>query len=459
MLPVFALLFSLHSGGDSLSQKAVNDSVPIRSLSEWINHGSMHGRIRNYSMATINKGALSDHFTSAIGGYFKYHTARLKGFELGLSALFTFRMLGPKPDSRDSIAGSYPVYELQLYDVLDPFNTSDLDRIDELYVSWKRKGLHAQLGRFEVRTPHVNPMENSRMKPYSFQGVWLEWSPDSAGVKMQAGWLNAISPRSTVEWISIGEAIGLYNGETQQQIGDTISRKIHSAGMGILSVECNRRRHRLALWNYFLDNVSNSIYGRYVHQMPFKNGQLEIGAEWMGQNRLSRLGPPITEKAYFDHDNFKQLLGAKVSLHFNERWRYRLAYVYSDDKGKLLFPREFGREHFFATIPRGRVEGLADAHIITAGAMFKAKKHWTIRADVSQGILPNPDDNARNKYKNGDYLQFNADVHYAFTNFLKGLDLRFLYVTKMNVQTLPNLSYYYYRADMHHFNLVLDLHF
>ena len=436
-----------------------HDSVQIKSLSDWINHGAMHGRIRSYTMATVNKGVLGDHFTSAIGGYFKYHTARLYGFELGLSALFTFRMLGAKPDRRDSIAGAYPIYELQLYDVLDPSNTSDLDRIDELYVSWKRKRLHARAGRFEVISPHVNPMENSRMKPYSFQGAWLEWIPKWNGIKLQGGWLNAISPRSTVEWIPIGEAIGLYNGETRQLPSDTVKTAIHSAGMGVAAIEFNKYRHQLVLWNYFLDNVSNSLYARYIHKIPVKQGSMELGGEWMGQSRIAHGGHTTIEHTYFDHDLFKQVFGAKVSLHFNDRLRYRFAYVYSDDHGKLLFPREFGREHFFATIPRGRVEGLANAHIATVGVMYNSKHHWRMRADVSRGFLPHPDDAARNKYKQGDYWQFNADVRYNFSKFLKGLDVRFLYVTKLSAIPLPNLAYYHYRADVHHFNLVIDLHF
>ena len=435
------------------------DSVSVHSISEWFSSGHMHGRMRNYSMSTINMWSLKDYHTHAIGGIFEYHTANLKGFELGISAVFTFRLFGSDLSIEDTIAGRLPRYELQLYDVQHPDNVSDLDRIDELFLAYKHKGFGIQTGRFGVNTPHLNPMINSRMKPYSFQGAWAWYTKDDL-FNVQLGFIQGISPRSTTEWMPLRESIGIYsqglnaNGQENDYCEHT-----HTSGIAVFGLMYHPvAEHRFEGWSYMIDNVSHSMCGRYQFDIPLEKVFLHAGLEWMGQHKLGNGGSDHEAHRYYDQDGLKQLYGAKFEVGLGKH-TIRSAYLYSDANGRLLFPREMGREHFFATLSRGRMEGLGNSHLLTSGWKFQPLHHWKVSADISRAWTPDHTEYALNKYGIHDYFQLNVDVHYLFEKFLKGLDLRFLYVWKHSCDDFTMLADNFYKVNYHHFNLVADIHF
>ena len=69
-------------------------------------------------------------------------------------------------------------------------------------------------------------------------------------------------------------------------------------------------------------------------------------------------------------------------------------------------------------------------------------------------------DYAMNKYSFPAYMQYNLDTRYAFSGFWKGWELQVIYFYKDAIAyTYDNPKYYVNKADMGHFNLILNFHF
>jgi hypothetical protein len=57
-------------------------------------------------------------------------------------------------------------------------------------------------------------------------------------------------------------------------------------------------------------------------------------------------------------------------------------------------------------------------------------------------------------------MQYNLDTRYAFSGFWKGWELQVIYFYKDAIaDTYDNPKYYVNKADMGHFNLILNFHF
>ena len=70
-------------------------------------------------------------------------------------------------------------------------------------------------------------------------------------------------------------------------------------------------------------------------------------------------------------------------------------------------------------------------------------------------------DYMHNKYQSPDYAQVNLATKYYFKNAFEGLHLNFLYTYRItaNMPIEMTAEQQYYRTNLHHFNLVLDIVF
>jgi hypothetical protein len=141
-------------------------------------------------------------------------------------------------------------------------------------------------------------------------------------------------------------------------------------------------------------------------------------------------------------------------------WHYSLNYLHIGKDGRFLFPREWGREQFFATVPRGRMEGSGQSDLLVG----KARKQWTDRfsaeAAVMKAWLPAAADYRHNEYGAASCWGWMADLHYQPANpVLHSLSFRLLYVGRASPEHALPLKDLSYNTNFHNFNFVTQISF
>lgn len=426
----------------------------VKSVQQFFLDGKIGGHLRNFFINTTNNKALSNHYANAIGFELNYETARVKGFSLGIAGLFTFNTFSSKLADLDLITNKAARLETELFDIEDPTNKSDLDRLDELFLNYEAEKFEVLFGRFTFDSPLINP-QDSRMKPYSSQGINANvFINKTATLKLAA--FNNFSPRGTIKWYNIDDVMGIYangvnsDGTPAQYRGETNSKVVLATGLqkdfGKLA--------KINFWNYLIDNVSNTAYIKAELNL---NKNLVLGFEAQQQNQVGNGGNAISSLAYFNQDK-SFLYGSKVEYH-KKGLALSLNYLKITDDGKFLFPREFGREQFFVTVSRGRLEGLSNASLLMLKSKLSLDKQWDLELDLGKAWLPAFNNYENNKYGASSYHNAVANVVYTpKSKTLEGLNFKLLYVTKISADDIP-LAHQYYNVNFHNINFITQFKF
>lgn len=426
----------------------------VRSLRELFLRGHLHGRVRQMNMVTFQSEPLQDHAAGAIGMGISYETAPFHGFRLGLSGLFTFRTFAYQMEAPDSSGHGFPRFELQLFDVKNPENHSDLDRLDELYLKYQRKNLWIDLGRITVQSPLINPMD-TRMKPYTFQGIQGGWS--RLHHHFSAGFLHRVAPRSTVHWYDMGESIGAFaTGHQPDGTPSAYAGKTQTPGVALFHYQYGKEGKGLAVdfWNYWIVQVSNTFHARTSYTWP--KGWM-AGVEYLQQGQTGHGGNENPSYAYFPDQTFR-MFGTRLGYH-GEKWQVYLNGTWATDEGRFTFPTEWGREQFWSTVARSRIEGLGGFQLYNLSIRLHPLKNLFIRTDLAHLNTPKPEEFRLNKYGNVSYTQWNMDIDYVFEQALEGLHLRFISAIKWADDPGLSPERLFYTANYQHLTLCAQLDF
>jgi hypothetical protein len=431
------------------------DTVTVTSVKDFFSQGKLHGHVRNFFMTTVNHGPLSDHYANAIGAKIGYQSASFHGFRLGFSGLFTFNLFSSGIDRPDPVTGKYPRLELELFDVQHPGNRTDLDRLDELYLEYGSARFRSQIGRFSFTSPLINP-QDGRMKPYTVQGFQVQVPLHQKNL-LTLAWIDHFSPRSTVSWFRAAETIGIYPAGVNEH-GDPsgYAYQLSSKGVGVAGLQLDlHQRVKAEGWNFWIDNISNTSYSRTVAEVA---PGLKVGVEGLYQFQVGNGGNQEPAFAYFP-DQEQWLMGGMVGYEPN-RWRFSLNYLHVGKGGRFLFPREWGREQFFVTVPRGRIEGTGKTDLLVAKTTRRWLETFTSEAALVKSWLPAPDDFRHNKYGAEGYWGWVMDMNYQPTQpKLKGMVFRLLYVGRLSPGTDLALHKRFYNTNFHNLNFVTQLNF
>ncbi|MFN4313962.1 MAG: OprD family outer membrane porin [Chitinophagaceae bacterium] len=423
--------------------------------------GQMHGHFRYFFMATDNSSGLTDYYANAVGGGVKYETAPFYGFQFGVSGFFVYNIGSSdlvKPDPATSQANRY---EVGLFDLTDPDNKSDIDRLEELYLKYRHKGTQIIFGKQQINTPFIN-LQDGRMRPTNIGGLYAEiheWKK----TKLDAGIFYQISPRSTVAWYKIGESIGLYpQGVNTEGTRSDYAGNIESKGVALLNLSHDINKNiKIRLSDLFVENVFNSLLLQVDFSFPVSERSKWITAvQMIRQDAVADGGNTDPAKAYFSRNGHSQTFGALVGWQ-GSRWSGSMNYNRINSAGRYLMPREWGRDPFFTFLPRERNEGLGDVHAFVLKTGYKIPK-IRLKAEAAIGYydLPSVTNYRLNKYGMPSYGQLNLDLRYEFSGFLKGFDTQLLFVHKTKTgNSFGNDRYVINKVDMSVWNLVVNYHF
>lgn len=438
-----------------------SQSVDTTSLLYAFKSGHFNGHFRYFFMNTQNQNELTDYYAHAAGGGIRYETARFHGFQFAVSGSYVFNIASSDLAKADSITGQFNRYEIALFDVEDPRNKKDLDRMEELFLKYNYKNSSIILGRQFINTPFIN-LQDGRMRTTVVEGLWLEFN-QLKNTKIEAGWIYAFSPRGTTQWYDAGESIGVYSsGVNVDGTKSQYNNNIESNGVAVLGITRSvNNKFKLQVWDIYTEHVFNTIMLQTDAQFPLKNNQsIFASAQIIRQDALNNGGNKDAAKTYFEKNGKAISYGARAGWK-DKKWEVSINYNRITSHGRYLMPREWGREPFFTFLPRERNEGFGDVHAFMTKINYNIPKA-KIKASLATGYYKLPDvKNYRlNKYGVPSYTQANADVRYSFGGLFTGLEAQLLIVAKLkNGETYQNDKFVFNKVNMIQYNFVLNFHF
>jgi hypothetical protein len=433
-----------------------------RSLLQAFQQGKANGHFRSFLLGTDNAEGLSDYYALAVGGGLRYETAPYHHLQFAVSGFYIFDLRSSDLSKPDPASGQLSRYELGLFDVENPGNKKDLDRLEELYLKYSRSNLSVVFGKQLINTPFIN-LQDGRMRPTGVEGLHIDYKPHHS-IGVEGGVLYAVSPRSTTRFYTIGESIGVYSpgvGEDGKKSG--YPGNLDSRYVSYLALKASPRKGLQAqVWQMYVDRLFYTAMQQVDWTSnPRKSGhQFKVGVQAIQQFTVGNGGHSESSHAYRSAGSRSFTFGAmagwqKGSTEFNVNYNRITAH------GRYLMPREWGRDPFYTFLPRERNEGYGDVHAWMARiSRGFPKAGW--RFSLAGGVYRLPDvKNFRlNKYGMPSYAQVNADIRYRFRGWLQGLDAQFLFVAKPGMgHTYNEARYRINKVDMMQYNLVLNYRF
>ncbi len=436
-------------------------TVDTTSLLSAFKRGHVNGHFRYFFMVTDNKAGLTDYYANAAGGGIRYETAGFHGFQFAVSGFYTFNIGSSDLTKADSTTGQYNRYEIALFDVNDPNNKKDIDRLEEFYLKYHHKNASVIFGRQLLNTPFIN-LQDGRMRPTGVEGIWMEYN-DAKKIKAEGGLLYAVSPRGTTKWYDIGESLGVYpSGVNVDGTKSLYNNNINSKVVALIGINFKAGKDlKLQAWNVYTDNVFNTaMLQADLLLLQKNNSSFFAAAQFIKQDAINNGGNADAARTYFEKVGRSISFGAKAGWKI-KTWETSINYNRITSHGRYLMPREWGREPFFTFLPRERNEGFGDVHALMAKVNYNIPKA-RVKTSLAAGYYKLPDvKNYRlNKYGLPSYTQANADIRYFFSRILKGLEAQLLIVWKMNTgEIYNNKRYEFNKVNMMQYNFVLNYHF
>jgi hypothetical protein len=460
MIKTLLLLTLLHSTLIySLSASEMQDSVKVRNkLGDDLKKGEFDFHARSFFMGTINAGSLLNYSTLATGAGVGYTSPEWRGFQIRFNGFFTFQVFENNIRIPDPITGGVNRYELLLYDMNDLTNTNRLDRLEELYIAYRKNRIKFTFGRQKVSSPLLNEQDN-RMRPNVFGGLSMVYS--GVSTKWTAMWINSMTIRGTVDWYTVENSVGVYPfGRNPFGQPSNYKGKISSRGIGLLGVQHYKDGFTGQFWNYTAENMFNMSFAQADYNLNVGKTRFYGGLQGFYQFALNDGGNPDPDFTYMLPDERALGVGGKLGGFYNTH-NVSLNYLWISDKGRFLFPREWGREILYASLPRERYEGAGD---LTALIL---KYDWVtplpnVFTQFGAGMVNHSkmDNYSTNKYGLPSYYHFIGGIEYRFQEYLQGLNLNLLLVNKTakNRSVLTD-NQRINRVDMWNINLVMDYRF
>ena len=435
--------------------------APPRTLQSFLQQGQFFGHARGYSMYTDNSAGLTDYHANAVGVGIGYETGIWRGWQAGISGYAIYHLASSNLTNIDPLSNQPNRYELGLFDVTDPANKRELDRLEDLYLKYSRKTWSMKLGKQHIRSPFINP-QDGRMRPTLVQGALFEYQAQKKMV-LNAGLINRVSPRSTVRWYSVGESMGLYGvGVNADGSKSNFKGNLPESVILYVGLEKDWRTGKLKLWEQRVTNIFETRLVQWDGKASVGHTKLFYGVQWISQRALKEGGNGEASKSYFTQGGRSNAFGGRLGIQMLKGWKWTVNYTRITAAGRYLMPREWGRDPFYTFMPRERNEGYGDVHAanLVLSKPFASIKGLAVDLSYGRFYLPDVKNYALNKYGFPAYQQANVDVRYAFGGFWKGLDLQFLVVMKDAINTTYDLpKYEINKVNLVHLNLILNYHF
>lgn len=456
---IISIIAFLLTGKIKAQTNTDSTEVKYKSAKDYIEKSNWHFHSRSFYMQTINQGHLKDDYALAQGAGIGLITAPIKGFQLGVSGYFIFKIFSSNIDQPDPTTKLSNRYELGQFDVNNHTNHHDLDRLEDLYLKYTYKKNSITIGRMELETPFLN-MQDGRMRPTIEEGVWLNLKPH-AKLELSGGYIWGVSPRSTVNWYKMDESLGIYSmGVNPDGTKSNYKNNISSNGVFIGNINYKMLKNsEIKIWNMFFENVSNTTLLEFKNEIGLVKNKTYLyqNIMFIKQYAVNNGGSIIQNNSYFTKNAQSEVISAQLGLK-TKQYNWNVNYTHITALGRYLMPREWGRDPFYTFMPRERNEGTGNVHAITSNLNYLW--HNKIKTSLGYGYysLPSVNNSKLNKYSMPSYQQVNLSTAYSFANFWKGLEIKLLVAYKFEADNeVLTEKYIYNKVNMVNFNLIVDI--
>ncbi len=425
--------------------------------------GTFEGHLRTFFMGTTNHDDFPDYFALGMGGGLGYYTPIIKNFQVGMSGFIIYNMASTHLGPRDGFMNRY---ELALFDISNPDNHEDLDRLEDLYIRYyinESQHSYIQFGKFHLKTPMIN-LQDGRMRPNLQEGVWAEWNHWSH-LKFKGGFLWKTSPRGTIHWYDMGHSVGVYpmgravNGARADYYGH-----VKTDGVVIGNAVVNPVKNlQIDLWNYHATGLQNSVLTKTEWKKKKNGTQWMAGLQYIWQRSLYNDTLSIEKQYTIKGEQSHVFSGRIARTNISAGSEWNLSFTRITQHGRYLFPREWGVEPFYTFMQRERMEGAGDANAVVLQHQHYLDKarHLSLVTGVGTFWMPDVNNALLNKYAMPDFYQANIRARYKFTGFLQGLNLDVLYLYKGNMEKglAETAQFFHNKVDVNHLSVTLDYYF
>lgn len=421
--------------------------------------GKINGHFRYYHSSIRNKGDLSDYQANAIGGGLRFESGNFHGLNMGLSGFYIFNVGSSDLSKKDVKSGQSNRYEIGLFDVTNPQNLNEINRVEELFIKYTKSNSKIIFGRQLINTPFIN-LQDGRMRPTAVEGLWIETTLSNKNA-IQGGWLYSMAPRSTSKWYSMQSSFGLYPaGINGEGVKSDYLGNINTSGAYILNYEFNSFKNlKINLWDMWVENVMNTSLIQTDWEKKLPHGKLYSGTQITFQSKSGNGGNPDETKTYYSNNKPVIIFGGRMGWK-SKKWDYSINVNRIGSSGRYLMPREWGRDHFYTFMPRERNEGFGDVTALVGKATFFPRQSTTLHLSYGYFSLPDVLNFELNKYGMPSYTQLNVDLRQKFSGFLNGFEGQVLWIMKWNQgETYDNPKYVIHKVNMNLLNIVVNFRF
>ncbi len=427
-------------------------------LNEMMQNGTLEGRFRQFNMFTINDGALSDYHAQAFGGSLGFSSRRWKNFQFRMSGAYTFDLWSSDLTKPDPITGGPNRYEVALFDVTDVRRENQVAFLQLFQLNYERNEGRTRIifGKQEINTPFLNT-QDGRMHPGIVEGLWGVHRT-TGGIRYEGGFLYRMNPRSTAEWYSVGNSVGLHPiGRDAEGRPSLYKGNMRTAGIFAGSASAPLvGKWRATAWDVFVENSFNT--GMLQLERGTREDKWMWSAMAIRQDRVNNGGNAVDSLAYFQDDDSWTFSTRFRMVHGPFRWQANYTRITAE--GRYLMPREWGRDPLYTFIPRERNEGYGDVHATSLNVILHTKSGWRVQGDAGLYWLPSPDDFRLNKYNFPSYQHYGINAQHRFGGGWQGLAIQVIYLVKLPFQMdALTARQVFNKVDMHHGNVILNYAF
>ena len=434
-------------------------AIDTNSLLAAFKSGTINGHFRYFLSSTDNSGTLKDYYANAIGGGLRYESGAFHGLSLGVSGFYIFDAGSSDLAAKDESTGQANRYEIGLFDVTNPEDLNEINRVEEFFIKYRKASTKITFGRQLINTPFIN-LQDGRMRPTAVEGLWLETAIQKKH-QFQVGWLYGIAPRGTRQWYSTAKSIGIYpSGVNTNGTKSDYAGNIDTKGVALLNYQFKSGKgFTLNVWDVWLENVYNSALFQMDHETSKWSGKLYSGAQLIFQQKIGSGGNEEPLKTYNTNENTVYTFGFRAGYK-NNNWDHSVNFNRISGSGRYLMPREWGRDPFFTFMSRERNEGFGDVTAFVVKSSYTLKQNTSLQLAYGYFSLPDVKNFELNKYGLPSFTQLNIDLRHKFKGLLNGFEGQLLWVVKWNQgETYETPKFIIHKVDMNLLNIVMNFRF
>ena len=417
--------------------------------------GFWSGSVTTRYMQTSNKGNLEDFSILTSYGKVGYHIKLRDWLKFGVSGNGLIHYGTGGIDKRDQTTGSGPIYEANLWNSRLMSGSAEFS-LPELYLDFKFDSHLIRVGRFIEDSPTING--EGWPFPNALKGLWYKYQP-LVGFNAEAAFIDRIASRFSGDFENIGNTIGAgglgvgTDGSGSQYWTATNSNFVAITKLGYrFSGGLD-----LAFWNYYTDNISNTIFTEAKFDVG-EDKDWHIAGQFIYQTKVGD-GGNNSGILQYKQDESASGFGFMVKKDISKS-ALSLAFTRIADGSRLLLPREWGKEPFYTFQRRTRVEGISDVTAVVLkweSSLDQENYKLDMFSSLGYHSLPNPTDASKNKYQVPSTAHLDGSIKYSPKNKLRGFSAE-LYVAGRFLagETVSNSAYLINRADFFHSDLILS---